>query len=198
MRIEQTSINDFQTGQGPVDSAPKPVVAANWCNKAYKGVRVRALTTNNVSIFIGPESVTPETGFELPAGEEVSIPIEDASKISVVCTPEGNSSQMVTLSSTAPGDTFTFTLTLDGHTTTALSTSASNTDVQTALLALPNIGAGNCSVIGDAGGPYTVTFIGELAGRDMDLMVGAGTGSTATVAQGTVASANSHYSWILA
>jgi hypothetical protein len=46
--------------------------------------------------------------------------------------------------------------------------------VATALEAV--IGTGNCSVSGSAGGPYTVTFTGALAGQDVSSLSGAGTG----------------------
>lgn len=39
------------------------------------GMRVRALSTNGASIFIGLTGVSTTTGYELPAGQEVLIPV---------------------------------------------------------------------------------------------------------------------------
>lgn len=56
-----------------------------------------------------------------------------------------------------------------GSSTPILATAAA-TDVQSALEANPAIGSGNVSVAGNAGGPWTVTFIGDLELASYDLM----------------------------
>ncbi|HEY5315711.1 MAG TPA: autotransporter-associated beta strand repeat-containing protein, partial [Pirellulales bacterium] len=76
-----------------------------------------------------------------------------------------NESQTITISGATNG---TFTLTWDGETTSALAYNAPATgtgSVQSALAALNFIGAGNVSVTGNAGGPYTVTFQGTLGNQ---------------------------------
>lgn len=61
----------------------------------------------------------------------------------------------------------TFALGFRGAGTTQLAFNATAAAVQTALQALPTIGAANATVAGAAGGPYTVTFVAALAGQDL-------------------------------
>jgi len=78
-----------------------------------------------------------------------------------------------------------FTLTFSGQTTTSLAAAATAATVQAALEALSNVGAGNVTVTGAAGGPYTVTFGGTLAGTDVAQMTATPTGGTGTVTVAT-------------
>lgn len=68
----------------------------------------------------------------------------------------------------------TFTLTFLGYTTSALAHNSTAALVQTALEALPSIGAGNVSCTGGAlpGTPVVVTFINQLAGQPQPVTVG--------------------------
>jgi hypothetical protein len=68
--------------------------------------------------------------------------------------------QTVTLSGTPSSGTFT--LTFNNATTTPINYAAAASAVQSALEALSTIGTGNVTVTGSAGGPYTVTFAGQL------------------------------------
>ena len=133
-------------------------------------MRVRAATANTIAVYVGPEGVTTESGYPLPAGEELEVKIENPSKIHVVCVPAGNSQQIVTIAGDIAGETFT--LTLDGHTTGPIAVDAAAGTVEDALEVLPNIGAGNVTVSGDPGGPFTVEFVGDLAKTEMSLLVG--------------------------
>ena len=83
--------------------------------------------------------------------------------------PGVDETQRVTISG-SPGSG-SFTLALDGHVTTALSAHPSLGDVVRALEALPNVGPGN--VVGAKPGnwDYDITFVGELGGTDVSLMV---------------------------
>lgn len=67
-----------------------------------------------------------------------------------------NEAQTVTISGSPTGGSFT--LTYAGSTTSAIAYNASASAVQSALVALDTIEAGQVSVSGSAGGPYTVTF----------------------------------------
>ncbi|HEY5315020.1 MAG TPA: hypothetical protein VIK18_20985, partial [Pirellulales bacterium] len=84
-------------------------------------------------------------------------------------------SQTITISGSPTGGTFT--LTYNGQTTGSIAYNApanSGTgNVQAALAALTNIGSGNISVSGNAGGPYTVEFQGTLAGTNTSQMTAA-------------------------
>ena len=79
-----------------------------------------------------------------------------------------------------------FTLTFSGQTTASLAQAATAAQVQAALEALSNIGAGNVAVTGAAGGPYTVTFQGALADTNVAQMTATPTGGTGTVTVATV------------
>ena len=79
--------------------------------------------------------------------------------------------------------------------TANIAQAAANTAVRDALAALPGIGTGNVAVTGSAGGPYTVTFQGDLAAEPITLALGAnaltgGTNPTVTVVATTPGVAN--------
>jgi lysophospholipase L1-like esterase len=76
-----------------------------------------------------------------------------------------NEIQTVTITGAPTGGTFT--LTFSGQTTSALAFNATAATVASALVALSNIGTGNVTVNGAAGGPYTVMFTGTLATTDV-------------------------------
>lgn len=171
MDIQQESVQEFVVGHGGVDAVSKPIVAAGYAPKAYKSVRVRAATANTIAIYVGPAGVTTDSGYPLPAGEELEVKIENPSRIHVVAEPSANCEQVVTISGEGA-----FTLTLNGETTDALASDATAPQVQTALQALSTVGADNCAVTGDAGGPFAVAFVGDLAKTDVTLMIGGGGG----------------------
>lgn len=106
-----------------------------------------------------------------------------------------NEVQTVTISGTPTGGTFT--LTFGGQETAGIAHNAAASAVQSALELLSTVGAGNVTVSGSAGGPYTVTFAGDLAGANVaqmtadDELTG---GTTPSVAVTTAtAGVNSHY-----
>jgi hypothetical protein len=78
----------------------------------------------------------------------------------------------------------TFTLSLNGQTTTALAFNASAGDVQNALAALPGVGVGNVSVTTG----YTVTFLNALGNQAVATLVADPTSLTGTVTVSVVAS----------
>lgn len=85
-----------------------------------------------------------------------------------------NEIQSVTLDDTADG---TFTLTFEGDETDDIDYDATAAAVKTALVALPSIGTDgeghdNVTVSGSAGGPWTVTFVNDLGGRDVAALTG--------------------------
>lgn len=87
--------------------------------------------------------------------------------------------QLVTIDATGG----TFTLTYSGQTTAAIAFDATAAAVENALEALSNIGVDEALVTGAAGGPYTVTFAGTLAGLDLTQM----TASSALLTGGSAA-----------
>lgn len=78
-----------------------------------------------------------------------------------------------------------FTVTFGGQTTAAIPAAATAAQVQSALEALSTIGAGNVVVTGNAGGPWTITFVGALAGVDQAQVTTTPTGGTGTVTPST-------------
>lgn len=78
-----------------------------------------------------------------------------------------------------------FTVTFGGQTTAAIPAAATAAQVQSALEALSTIGAGNVVVTGNAGGPWTLTFQGALAGLDTAQVTTTPTGGTGTVTPST-------------
>jgi hypothetical protein len=87
-----------------------------------------------------------------------------------------NEVQIVLLTGSPTGGSFT--LTLAGQTTAALDFDATAVEVQTAVAALSNVGVGNVAVTGAAGGPWTITFQGELAGTNVGQLTKNATGLT--------------------
>lgn len=87
---------------------------------------------------------------------------------------------LVTLGSPSAGSfTLTVTNNLGVQTATGINYNAANTAVKTAIEGLSNVGSGNATVVGSAGGPYTVTLPlgGTLSGSGAGL-----TGGTFSVA----------------
>ena len=191
MNIEKTVLGGFLVGHGAADAKSKALTAPGYSPVAFRGVKVRAASDNTISIFVGPNGVTPATGYELPKGEEIEIPV-NPSGVGVVAAPVANSIQTLTLTDGTDGDTFT--LSLDGHATDAMAYDITGADMQTALRLVAAMG--DVTVTGD--GPYAIEFTGILAKQDVDLLVYAPSGDqTATVTE-TLASAGSHFSWIAA
>lgn len=129
--------------------------------------------------------------FQLPVAGSVSAmrfivldPATTGSKATTLslklATAPVGTSEKVTLTEGGSGLT-SFTLTFGAQTTGSLVAAATAAQVQTALQALSTIGAGNCTVTGNAGGPYTVTFTGTLAGTDTGAITTTPTGGTGTV-----------------
>lgn len=90
----------------------------------------------------------------------------------------GYAVQSVRVTDGSGGDTFT--LTYQGQTTTPIAYNAAASAVQAALEALSTIGAGNVTVIGQAG-EYVISFTGALRHVEHAVLTGAGTDCTVTV-----------------
>ena len=96
--------------------------------------------------------------------------------VMVVVVEGTNEVQRVTLTGSPTGGHFT--LTFEGQKTGNIAYNASSADVKSALESLSNIGAGNVSVSGGAGGPWTITFQGALGAKDVPEMTGDASGLT--------------------
>lgn len=76
--------------------------------------------------------------------------------------------QTVTINGSPTGGTFT--LTFSGQTTASIPHNATTAQIDTALEALPAIGAGNITVGGPTGGPWVVSFVGARGNADQPQM----------------------------
>ena len=99
-------------------------------------------------------------------------------------------STLLTLYGTGLGGTFT--LSYGGQTTAALAFNATAATIQAALQGLSSVGAGNMTVSGGAGGPWTISLAGtlaRLAGGILGLTA-SGTNLTATGGQAVLTGGN--------
>jgi hypothetical protein len=85
-------------------------------------------------------------------------------------TPTAAINETQTVTMVGPPTGGTWRVAFQGATTADLAYNISAANLQTALVGLSTIGAGNAAVTGSAGGPYTVTFQGALAGSDVPLL----------------------------
>ena len=89
-----------------------------------------------------------------------------------------NARQRLTLPPDTVGGTFLLTFDFNAavETTAPLSFDATAAQIQQALENLPNIGSGNVTVSGPAGGPWEIEFIGALAGQPVPRLAPDGSG----------------------
>lgn len=99
--------------------------------------------------------------------------------------PAVNEVQSVTITGAPTGGSFR--LTYAGQQTGNLPFNATAAQVQAALYGLSNIGPYNVIVSGANGGPYTVTFVGTLAGTDIAAMTASNTFTGGTTPGVTIA-----------
>lgn len=149
----------------------------------YVGVGAKVNSTNNRgdAQFFAPKVKLME-GFELRAEYGNYVIPEftlDAVPDDFYNLAGSDEVQVLTITGSPTGGTFT--LTFYGRTTTAIAYNAAASAVEDALEALPNIEPGDVTVTGSAGGPYTLTFGGNLANAPLQLIDADGsfTGGTA-------------------
>jgi hypothetical protein len=186
------SYQNSQYGSGSIYTPGVPSVFTNLVSPPSTGVAAETWSSNQgiadgfvdysavnetllVTILGSPISGT----FQLEFGDDITGPIAynatatavgtALSALASITTGSGgtNEQQLVTISNATSG---TFTLTYSGQTTGAIAYNAAASAVQTAIQALSNVGAGNATVTGSAGGPYTVTFAGTLADTNVAQM----------------------------
>jgi len=90
----------------------------------------------------------------------------------------------------------TFKLTFGGSSTATLTKGTTTAAVlQADLQGLSSIGAGNVSVTGGTGGPYTVTFVGNLGNQNIPAMTGTANVSITTPTAGAAYDSNGFPGW---
>ena len=164
--------NDFFPGLPSTSSNGPLPGGSSLSNSVGNGSPAKGNFPVNVSTQPGPM-----IGQTHQLDMETAVNPVNTSNVVIASSSRGtptNEVQTITLSATAG----TFELSFDGDTTSAgLSDTSTFTDVASALAGLPSIGgAANVSVsgTGGAGGTFTVTFTGVLAGEDVPLMIGSG------------------------
>lgn len=135
-------------------------------------------TTQGEPLWVG----NPSLGFG--NGDLIGYPSYYNRGVSGSYRRSGNRVQVVTITGTPTGGTFT--LSFNGNTTAALAYNAAAATVQTAVQGLGGAAAA-ATIAGSAGGPYTITLgvVGSAAGpitADGSALTG-GTAATAVVAQ---------------
>ncbi|HEX3658961.1 MAG TPA: autotransporter-associated beta strand repeat-containing protein [Pirellulales bacterium] len=98
--------------------------------------------------------------------------------LSTMTSPAANATQVVSVTGTAG----TFTLTFNGHTTSALAFDATPAQVQTALNALSSISGSGSGLVSGMAGEYSVVFEQGLSTTTNVLTATGSGGATATVA----------------
>ena len=78
---------DFAHNQQTVGVAQVQLVAASTPCK--KGVLVKALSTNTDKVYVGKTGVTTATGYELTAGETITIEADNANKVYLIAGAAG-------------------------------------------------------------------------------------------------------------
>lgn len=102
--------------------------------------------------------------------------LEVTTTAAVAFASNTNEVQVITLTESPSGGTFV--LGFRGAWTGPIVWNAAASAVQSALRSLSTIGAGNVNVSGSAGGPWTVTFVGALAGANREQIQANGSGLT--------------------
>ena len=167
-----TSHNEIKTGYGGADAVAASI--GNSQSLAH-GLTIKAAAGNSDIVYVGKASVSVAAGFELSAGNELFVAINDPSKIYVVADPSQNEQQIVTYNSGAANETFK--LSFEGQTTAGLAYDAAAATVETAFEGLSTVGAGNGTITGSAGGPWTIEFTGDLEKADQELVVASDVGA---------------------
>ncbi len=167
------TLNELKTGFGGAEIAAASISTSR---PLINGLTIKAAVGNSDIVYVGKEHVSITTGFELSAGEQIFISINDASKVFVIADPSQNEQQLVTYISGAANETFK--LSFGGQTTAALAYDAAAATVETAFEGLSTVGAGNGTITGSAGGPWTIEFTGDLAAADQDLVTASEVGVT--------------------
>jgi hypothetical protein len=137
----------------------------SWLGSARGTQSTRSITLKTSTFTSGTHY---PSGF-FPSGLAIALPTSGANAgYAVPVAAPVNEVKTVTVTGSPTGGTFT--LTLDGETTGNIAYNATAAAVQTALEALSNVNPGDVTVTGSAGGPWTLTFGGARAGKDVPVM----------------------------
>ncbi len=179
---------DFEALRRDSGGGVTPANASSAAEAAFVGMPTVKATRVGQAVTVVEEGLL-DVGDALDAmafGAPVYLSVTDGTLTDT--NPATDEIQTVTITGSPTGGTFT--LTYDGQTTSAIAYNASAATVQAALEALSNIGPGNVSVSGSAGGPYSVRFINELEETNVSAMTASGASLTGGSSPGvTIATA---------
>lgn len=182
--------SEFKTGNGGAEVAVAAIGNSQLLNHS---VNLKAAAGNSDIIYVGGSGVTIITGYELSAGNELILFIDDPAKVYVIANPSQNEQQTITYNSGAANEEFK--LSYGGQTTAALAYDDTGATIETAFEGLSSVGAGNGTITGGAGGPWTLEWTGTKA----KMSVGAPTASeigvneTQTITYSGNASTDTYY-----
>lgn len=160
---------------------------------AYKAVEVIGDLSGPFTVNIrahgplGPGKVTLEIASEIYDENKALVDLSTEVALTVLTAYSAtaiNEIQMVTLTN-GPHAGGTFTLTCRGETTAGIAYNATAAAVKSALEALGNIDTDDITVTGNAGGPYTITFVGSGSSLAGEYPPMSGSGASLTGAFGT-------------
>lgn len=78
------SIAPLTTIYNGIKTVPTDTAEAIASSQAISSVTVKALSTNTVAVYVGASEVTTNNGFELVAGESVSLDIDNLADVFVI------------------------------------------------------------------------------------------------------------------
>jgi len=83
MDIQRVSVQEFKAGHGSVGTTAQK--ASTLALRAVKGVKIKADLGNTDNVYVGHDTnVTSSNGYQLDAGEEVTVEIDSLDKVWVI------------------------------------------------------------------------------------------------------------------
>ncbi len=80
MDIQKETVEEFKSGHGSVGTSAAQV--SEHALRAVKGVKIKADLGNSDNVYVGyDDTVTNTNGYQLDAGEEVTIEIDALNKV---------------------------------------------------------------------------------------------------------------------
>jgi len=172
------------------------VLDFGWSVKGLKGARW--VSDRSQASFKGHVDLKTTSGIKLALAEDATTRtilsnMRNGNTYFLRANAQGQYvDNLYTLTITGAPTGGTFTITYKSQTTAGIAYNAASAAVQTALTGLSSVGAGNATVTGGAGGPYTITFAGTLA-QDTTAPTASGAGLTGGTSPNATVAANPFY-----
>lgn len=114
-----------------------------------------------------PTGAAIEPGYEKPGDGTDANPKATAVAAGVISDNGTDEIQTLTINGAPAGGDFTVKIGAGGSPSSAIPFSPTAAQVRTALEASADIGVGDVTVVGSTGGPFTITFVGALADKNV-------------------------------